>query len=82
MGATINENGNTFDRLPLEELERQYEEAKSRLTKEQIEQVEKGNLSMIHQFPVMGTAYALYRAIQRKRDKLRNRIAGSPRLML
>jgi hypothetical protein len=67
MGATINENSSTFDRLQLVELERRYTEAKQSLTSFQIEQVEKGNEAMIRQFPAMGTAYAIYAALQRKR---------------
>lgn len=81
MGATINENGSTFDRLSLEELERQYTEAKRRLTPSQIVQVEKGNLQMIRQFPVMGTAYAIYSAIQCRQEVHDRAVRGMQRIL-
>jgi hypothetical protein len=79
MGATHSDNLTTLDLQSVAELEQQYAELKTRLTASQIEQVERGNMSMIRQFPTMGTAYAIYGAL--KRQKLRQRIAGEKRLL-
>lgn len=82
MAATIYEDCNTFEKLSLEELRQQYEEAKKCLTATQIEQVENGNLSMIEQFPAMVTAHTVYLVLQRKQTEIRDRaVRGVQRIL-
>lgn len=67
MAASEHESATAYSKLSLEELERQYTEAAAKLTSIQKAEVERGNLAMSRQFPLMRQAYHLYAALQQKK---------------